>query len=274
MWCLWWERLVAEVKAEEPDLVEALSSRDGPPDPAAAQQQQQQLGDTALRIGGGGGGNGAAAAAEWDSSEEEVEVGGHGGHGGVIDARKAVPWRAFLRNPPLRALAYTHFCNSELRCALPCSPSLALLHCCPCCCVGWGWVGAQLQLPRAGCSGGHRARRITSALSPHPTPPHPPPTHPNRLVPLHYAGLAAHLFLRLPLPQPGGRSPGARRCSAGRGRATRRRRASACLLACIATACSAPTPAPCTPLNPSRSRCCRRWLRSPHQRWRVPLLTR
>jgi ACS family sodium-dependent inorganic phosphate cotransporter len=25
---------------------------------------------------------------------------------------KAMPWRAFLRNTPMRALAYTHFCNN------------------------------------------------------------------------------------------------------------------------------------------------------------------
>lgn len=25
---------------------------------------------------------------------------------------EAMPWRAFLRNTPVRALAYTHFCNN------------------------------------------------------------------------------------------------------------------------------------------------------------------
>lgn len=30
----------------------------------------------------------------------------------MIDAKQPVPWRAFLRNPPLRALGYTHFCNN------------------------------------------------------------------------------------------------------------------------------------------------------------------
>ena len=30
---------------------------------------------------------------------------------------QAMPWRAFLRNGPMRALAYTHFCNNW--CALP-----------------------------------------------------------------------------------------------------------------------------------------------------------
>ncbi len=27
-------------------------------------------------------------------------------------AAGATPWRAFLRNAPVRALAYTHFCNN------------------------------------------------------------------------------------------------------------------------------------------------------------------
>lgn len=30
---------------------------------------------------------------------------------------QAMPWRAFLRNGPMRALAYTHFCNNW--CAVP-----------------------------------------------------------------------------------------------------------------------------------------------------------
>ena len=31
--------------------------------------------------------------------------------------QEAMPWRAFLRNGPMRALAYTHFCNNW--CARP-----------------------------------------------------------------------------------------------------------------------------------------------------------
>jgi hypothetical protein len=34
------------------------------------------------------------------------------GTGGSQAAKEAVPWRAFLRNRPLQALAYTHFCNN------------------------------------------------------------------------------------------------------------------------------------------------------------------
>ncbi|KAI7838246.1 hypothetical protein COHA_007991 [Chlorella ohadii] len=105
VWCLWWEKLVAEVAASEPELVAALTSEDGPPDPShtAQQQKQQQLGDSAVRLAGG-----AAAAVAADDAGSA----GHGGHGGVINARQPVPWRAFVRNAPLRALAYTHFCNN------------------------------------------------------------------------------------------------------------------------------------------------------------------
>ena len=30
----------------------------------------------------------------------------------VAEGGDEVPWRAFLRNTPVRALAYTHFCNN------------------------------------------------------------------------------------------------------------------------------------------------------------------
>ena len=95
----------AQVAASEPELVAALTSEDGPPDPShtAQQQKQQQLGDSAVRLAGG-----AAAVAAADDAGSA----GHGGHGGVINARQPVPWRAFVRNAPLRALAYTHFCNN------------------------------------------------------------------------------------------------------------------------------------------------------------------
>ena len=91
-----------QVRASEPDLVASLTSSDGPPDPAA--QQQQQLGDSTLRL--------SSSAAAPAVAADEAGSAGHGGHGGVIDARQPVPWRAFLRNAPLRALAYTHFCNN------------------------------------------------------------------------------------------------------------------------------------------------------------------
>lgn len=95
------------MRAAEPDLVAALTSADGPPDPQAPQQQQQQLGDSTVRLASNGAAPGAVAA-----TGDEASSAGHGGHGGVINARQKVPWRAFVRNAPLRALAYTHFCNN------------------------------------------------------------------------------------------------------------------------------------------------------------------
>ncbi len=32
--------------------------------------------------------------------------------GSALAAEEPMPWRAFLRNTPVRALAYTHFCNN------------------------------------------------------------------------------------------------------------------------------------------------------------------
>ena len=40
-----------------------------------------------------------------------------------VSLQDATPWRAFLRNTPVRALAYTHFCNNW---CVP--PLLALLR--------------------------------------------------------------------------------------------------------------------------------------------------
>ena len=38
----------------------------------------------------------------------------HSGPGAKLDAsgQQTVPWRGFLRNRPVQALAYTHFCNN------------------------------------------------------------------------------------------------------------------------------------------------------------------
>jgi MFS transporter, ACS family, solute carrier family 17 (sodium-dependent inorganic phosphate cotransporter), other len=61
-WVFWWERLVADMSVQEPEVVEQL-----------------------------------VASTPVGPGEAEVE---------------AVPWRAFIRNRPLRALAYTHFTNN------------------------------------------------------------------------------------------------------------------------------------------------------------------
>ena len=113
VWVLWWERLMREIAQQDPELMAALTAEGGVQDTPPPVGQQQQLGDSSLRLGGGGSdavalAPGAAAAGE----PEEAGAAGHGGHGGVIDSRMFVPWRAFIRNPPLRALAYAHFCNN------------------------------------------------------------------------------------------------------------------------------------------------------------------
>ncbi|KAL4421893.1 hypothetical protein ABPG77_003695 [Micractinium sp. CCAP 211/92] len=97
VWALWWERLVAGIAEREPELVQALTTPGG----AGANPQQQQKG---ARLDA----SSAAAAAHDDGAA----LAGHGGHGGVIDARAPVPWRAFLRSPALLALGYTHYCNN------------------------------------------------------------------------------------------------------------------------------------------------------------------
>ncbi|PSC76363.1 putative anion transporter chloroplastic isoform X1 [Micractinium conductrix] len=98
LWCAWWEKLVGDVAAAEPELAAALTGAIVP---------QGQQGEGGRQQGGTPRLGGAPAAAEGDAA-----LVGHGGHGGVIDARAPVPWRAFLRNPALGALAYTHYCNN------------------------------------------------------------------------------------------------------------------------------------------------------------------
>lgn len=96
LWALWWERLVAGIAETEPELVKALTTPGGAGAIAQQQQQQQQGG----------------ARLEAAAHDDGAALAGHGGHGGVIDARAPVPWRAFLRSPALLALGYTHYCNN------------------------------------------------------------------------------------------------------------------------------------------------------------------
>ncbi|KAL4444181.1 hypothetical protein ABPG75_011918 [Micractinium tetrahymenae] len=102
LWALWWERLVAGIAGTEPELVQALTTPGGAAAADSQQRQQQQQGGARLE----------AAAATAAAHDDGAALAGHGGHGGVIDARAPVPWRAFLRNPALLALAYTHYCNN------------------------------------------------------------------------------------------------------------------------------------------------------------------
>lgn len=63
VWVIWWERLVADMAVQEPEVVEQL--------------------------------------------QKTVPMGASG-----EATQDTVPWRAFIRNGPLRALAYTHFTNN------------------------------------------------------------------------------------------------------------------------------------------------------------------
>lgn len=92
MWVFAWEKIMAAITAAEPELAAALSGEG---------QQQQPAGA-----------DGKGAIALGLEAEADVTVHAHGGHGGVINHTEAVPWRAFVRNKPVLALAYTHFCNN------------------------------------------------------------------------------------------------------------------------------------------------------------------
>jgi ACS family sodium-dependent inorganic phosphate cotransporter len=78
LWCLWFEQLVKEIDAVEPEVLRALTSDRFAPAAEAADAD------------GSSGGSSSAAAA----------------------AAPVLPWRAFLRSQAVRALMFTHFCNN------------------------------------------------------------------------------------------------------------------------------------------------------------------
>ena len=91
-WTWWWERLMKDIAVKEPELLRLLNQS-----PEELQQQRDSL----------------DSDSDSDSSSSSSTSSNHGGHGGVpISAQQVVPWRAFLRNRPVQALAFTHFCNN------------------------------------------------------------------------------------------------------------------------------------------------------------------
>ena len=86
VWALWWARAVLPgIAVPDPALAAALGHDDG-------------------GGGGSGGGDGGAGAGDAPPTAKP--------HPTPTDDR--VPWRAFLRSPPYRALAATHFANNWL----------------------------------------------------------------------------------------------------------------------------------------------------------------
>lgn len=75
VWSLWWEKVLRGIAAQNPDLAVSLDPR------------RDELTGTAVASKAGSAASQAPAA-------------------------KTVPWRGFIRNQPLQALAYTHFCNN------------------------------------------------------------------------------------------------------------------------------------------------------------------
>jgi hypothetical protein len=53
----------------------------------------------------------ASMAAEEPGLAAALTAAAHGG-GDAEETDRPVPWRAFLRSTPVRALAFTHFCNN------------------------------------------------------------------------------------------------------------------------------------------------------------------
>lgn len=96
-WSLWWEQLVRSIAQKEPEFAETLT--------AGSPFSRQQHGA-------------ASSSSSVDRVEQRADDGANGAgaplssHGGVINHSETVPWRGFLRNRAVQALAYTHFCNN------------------------------------------------------------------------------------------------------------------------------------------------------------------
>ena len=94
---------MGKVAIDEPELAKKLAPADDADEAS-----------TSLAITSSNNSSSPTATAVMEANEEDVHeaVDGHGGHGGVISHTQSVPWRAVLRNRPVQALAYTHFCNN------------------------------------------------------------------------------------------------------------------------------------------------------------------
>jgi ACS family sodium-dependent inorganic phosphate cotransporter len=116
-WSAWFENLNKKIKEQEPDVALALEMSDD------EEYELLRRGGRSVRKDSESDSSGSEAppeGVEYYSSDEEDSAhaagshsGGGGEHGGaVISLKQRIPWRAFLRNTPVQALAYTHFCNN------------------------------------------------------------------------------------------------------------------------------------------------------------------
>lgn len=116
-WSAWFENLNNKIKEQEPDVAIALAMSDD------EEYELLRQGGTSYRKDGGNGEQESDFIVEYSSRSSSDEEQGpensstlaarHGGHGGGgISHKQRIPWRSFLRNTPIQALAYTHFCNN------------------------------------------------------------------------------------------------------------------------------------------------------------------
>lgn len=111
-WSAWFESLNTKIKEEEPDLGMALGMSDdeeyellrqGRTSYREDRESGEEEGDTIVEY----------SSSSSSSSEEELsDLAASHDDAGVISQKRRIPWRSFLRNTPIQALAYTHFCNN------------------------------------------------------------------------------------------------------------------------------------------------------------------
>ncbi len=113
-WSAWFENINNKIKEQEPDVAMALAMSDD------EEFELLRQGGTSYRKDAGISNEQQGEVIETYSSESDDETSSShssssdsSGHGGaVISLKQRIPWRSFLRNTPVQALAYTHFCNN------------------------------------------------------------------------------------------------------------------------------------------------------------------
>lgn len=68
------------------------------------------------------------AHAKLTNTSRQLAVAAAAARGVAPAAEEPMPWRAFLRNSPVRALAYTHFCNNWCDLSGTLSLATTLMH--------------------------------------------------------------------------------------------------------------------------------------------------
>lgn len=122
VWYVWFEQLMADISIHDPDVARKLvptppGSSSSPPGSRRGSSSGSSDGGMPPNIGGRSRASAesleAMGSSSGSSSTAPGSIAGSGTGGGSSgSSAPAVPYRAFLRSPGVRALCFTHFCNN------------------------------------------------------------------------------------------------------------------------------------------------------------------